>query len=261
MGTYNEKEKEFFYINHDKKGSKTIRSTRPSKNQTLISFKQINEKMTLFLNKQKLNEFPYLILKFNENNDFKLNALKKHVFFNFEFIYAKLLCEDLNYLNESRESLLDICKSLAQNQEACESIQNVIALNIILVKYSMFFKKHPNTFVDQLRTRLIDHAKKSIENQNKDVYLVNLLNDNYQKIADFTWKYNQYKNNTQASLSANFITNLVPMNTYLETNLNLNESILFSVDDWNFLRFWPTETKSVNIYIHVDCLKLQMHRH
>jgi len=244
MGTYNDKEKEFFYINEDKKGSKTIRSTRPSRNQTLIQFKQINKQMNLILNRQKLNEFPGLILKFNENNDFKLNALKKHVFFNFEFIYAKILCEDLGYLHESRECLLDICKDL-QNQETCESIQNIIALNTILLKYSKFLKKHPNTLVDQVRTRLIDHVKNSIENQNKDLYLVNLLNDNYKKITDLTWKYNQWKNNSQASLSVNLITNLVPMNTFLETNLNLNESVLFSIDDWNFIRFWPSEIKNV----------------
>jgi hypothetical protein len=244
MGTYNDKEKEFFYVNEDKKGSKTIRSIRPTKSQALINFKLINKKMELILNRQKLNEFPGLIFKFNENTDFKLNALKKHVFFNFEFIYAKILCEDLRYLRESQDLLLDICKSLIQNKEACESIQDVIALNTILLKYSLFLKKHPNAFIDQIRTRFVDHVKNNSENKN--IYLINLLNDNYKKMIDLTWKYNQLKNNSQVSLSADLITSLVPMNTFLETNLNLNESVLFSVDDWNAIRFWPCKINNVN---------------
>ena len=247
MGTYNDKEKAFFYMNEKLGGSKTVRSTRPTKDQTLINFKSNNLKMNLILNKRKLSELPSVILKFNENTEFILNALKKHVFFNYDFIYAKLLCLNLDYLRESENSLVDICNNLGSNQEGYDSIQNILALNTILLKYSIFLKKYPNTFIEQIRTRLIDHARNEIEHRPNDVYLNSLLNDNYKKVIDFTWKYNQWKKNEEATLSDEFLTHLVPMNTFLETNLNLNESVLFTVEDWNFLRFWTT--KIINVII------------
>ena len=239
MGTYTHKEKEFFYIS-EKKGSTTIKSTRPTRPQTLLNFKLINQKLVLLLNRRKLSELPGLLLKF-DNTDFKLNALKKHVFFNFEFIYAKLLERDLSYLHEATRDLLSMSKQLAAtNQEATESIQSVIALNKVILKCSSCLKKYPNTFIDQIRARIIDYVS------HNDIYLESLLNENYARVTEYTLKYNQWKNDDKINSESSCLAQLVPMNTFTETNLNSNESLLFTVNEWNILRFWTSEITDVN---------------
>jgi len=174
MGTWRHVAKEFEYneIIARKKGRSHDKATRATKDQTILFYDPA--KQAFILNKRKLNELPRLIVQF-KSSSLKAHCLRTDVLFNLEFMYAKTLLCDFQFLAEVRETVWTLyresryevkVKESARIQAGsekgkarCRRMEELLGVFVFYEQFCLMIKENPDSLVEQVRSRMFEYGR------------------------------------------------------------------------------------------------------
>lgn len=119
---------------------------------------------SLSFNLRKLNELPRLLVKIKDKNLQKL-AFETEIFFNVEFIFAKISLNDSSFLTDTKQAMWQLynhfkhetqLKKLFEAQVIRKKnpINSLMTAFIIYSQNFLVLTKHPQSLTQQLRSRL-----------------------------------------------------------------------------------------------------------
>ncbi len=159
----------------DKPEAEAIRQTKPQ------NIKSIDTEGNTSYNLRKLNELPHFILKLNNLNK-KIHNLIEHVYFDYEFMSAKVSLYDLDFLSRIGNDIWSTCLYMIQNEhkltdEELELKQAVFDVSIMHYFYDnnkLLLQEFPQAYAFQLCSKLQHFC---INSNRLEVFLKNLCSN------------------------------------------------------------------------------------
>ena len=160
--TWNKKPKPFIYTEYvrkklglDSPNSEAFRFTKQQKIENTSSDGNKN------YNKRKLNEFPKFIISLN-NIDLKIEFLANHIYFDYNFMHAKALFNDIDSLCKQNGSKLWSIFNNASNYEKKIELIQILIMNFFYENNRILLQKYSTGFTFLLFSKLL----KLINNDN-----------------------------------------------------------------------------------------------
>jgi hypothetical protein len=115
----------------------------------------ISENGLVRYNKRKLSELPHCLVNLDPN--ISLENACQLVYFNYEFMHAKFVCENLNDILEELKNFLDETKKydLSRNSQALSALTQLKLFQKLLKMCGMQVDDNPDSFAFQATSRLL----------------------------------------------------------------------------------------------------------